>query len=227
MLLGPLAYVALSIAVVLSSAGALIEGRVADSKGVPIAAASIWLRPADFPLEMVDQEESGEPTARTDAGGRFRITGLPAGTQVHLRIEHAGYASLEVPGVEAPTRETLQLEMKTARGLAGRVLGPDGEPVADAVLKKGGLSLSDASLSMSDRPVLARTDAQGGSASAVWSPDRSTSASPPGTTPPRRCTGFPSPRTETSKGSRSSSSAGPSSRCGCSRPRAHQSLAPS
>jgi protocatechuate 3,4-dioxygenase beta subunit len=163
-LLGPLAYMALSIAVVLRSmppAGALIEGRVTDTQGKPIAAASVWLREADIPLGPEDPEEFGTPAAKTDTGGRFRLTGLTAGAQVHLRIEHAGYAPLEVPGVEAPTREALRLEMKTARGLAGRVLGPDGEPVADATLKKGGFSLSDASLSMSDRPVLGRTDARG------------------------------------------------------------------
>src|SRR6478672_850860 len=161
-LLGPLAYMALSIAVVLSSmpfAGALIEGRVTDTQGKPIAAASVWLREVDILQGMEDQ--GSEPAAKTDAGGHFRLTGLPAGAQVHLRIERAGYAPLAVPGVEAPTREALRLEMKTARGLAGRVLGPDGEPVADAALTQGGVNLSDHMMSRSDRPVLARTDARG------------------------------------------------------------------
>jgi hypothetical protein len=142
-------------------AGALIEGRVTDTRGLPIAAASVWFSEADSAEWLGDLAGRGEPAAKTDTGGRFRLAGLPAGEQVHLRIEHDGYVPLKVPGVGAPTREALQLEMKTARGLAGRVVGPDGEPVAEATLTQGGITLTDPSFSSSDRPVLASTDQQG------------------------------------------------------------------
>jgi hypothetical protein len=142
-------------------AGALIEGRVTDTRGVPIAAASVWFGEAVIMEALGDPARRSEPATKTDAGGRFHLSGLPVGTPVHLRIEHDGYAPLKVPGVEAPTREALRLEMKTARGLAGRVVGLDREPVADATLTQGGITLADPSSSSSDRHVLARTDLQG------------------------------------------------------------------
>jgi protocatechuate 3,4-dioxygenase beta subunit len=40
-----------------------------------------------------------------------------------------------VPGVPAPTREPLKIELKAARSLSGRVVGPEGEPVADATVR--------------------------------------------------------------------------------------------
>ena len=149
----------LAIAAALLPAGALIEGRVTDTRGAPIASASVWI--SDAGVALGEGEERTEPAAKTDADGRFRLTGLPAGAQVHLRIEHDGHVPLKVPGVEAPTREALHVEMKTARGIAGRVVGTDGEPVADATLRRGGFTPMDSNLSSSARPVLARTDLQG------------------------------------------------------------------
>ncbi|HSS78768.1 MAG TPA: carboxypeptidase regulatory-like domain-containing protein [Thermoanaerobaculia bacterium] len=151
----------LAIAAALLPAGALIEGQVTDMRGVPIEAASIWFGDASIMEVLGDPSIRTEPTAKTTADGRFRLIGLPAGARVDLRIEHAGYVPLKVPGVEAPTREALHVEMKTARGLAGRVIGPDREPVADATLTQGGMTLMDPGLSLSRRPVLARTDPQG------------------------------------------------------------------
>ncbi len=116
-------------------AGTSVEGEVKDTKGLPIAGASVWSDLSSFgDLDWVAETEEPRPDVQTGMDGRFRLTDLPRGTPIHLRIEHEGYVSLSVPGVEAPTREPLHLEMKAARSLSGRVVGPAGELVADATL---------------------------------------------------------------------------------------------
>jgi hypothetical protein len=79
---------------------------------------------------------------------------------VQLQIEHEGYIPLKVPGVEAPLQAPLHLEMKTARGLTGRVVGPEGEPVGGATLSRVQESHTGGSAQMSDIE-LGITDARG------------------------------------------------------------------
>jgi protocatechuate 3,4-dioxygenase beta subunit len=118
-------------------AATVVEGEVTDTHGTPIAGASVE---GDFnsfdPLQWVEDLAAPQPGVQTGPEGRFRLIELPRGTPIQLRIEHDGYLPLRVPGVEAPLQAPLHLEMKAARGLSGRVVGPEGEPVADAALSR-------------------------------------------------------------------------------------------
>jgi hypothetical protein len=134
-------------------AGAWIEGQVTDTQGTSIAAARVWTDLGPVP-SMAE-----EPDAQTDSQGRFHLR-APRGTPIQLIVHHEGYIALQVPGVEAPTREALHLELKAARSLSGRVVGPDGEPVANVTLTRVDERRLNNSLSRSESP-LGRTDAQG------------------------------------------------------------------
>ncbi|HEX3555989.1 MAG TPA: carboxypeptidase-like regulatory domain-containing protein [Thermoanaerobaculia bacterium] len=144
-------------------AGARVEGQVTDTHGAPLMAASVWME-LGLPFEWLVQNEEPKPSAETGADGHFRVL-VPRGRPVQLRVEHDGYVPLQVPGVEAPTREPLHLALKAARGLVGRIVGPDGEPVADADLTRveelrwstGGTG----EMSASESPLNTTTDARG------------------------------------------------------------------
>jgi len=117
--------------------GAVIEGRVTDDHGRPIEGAEVVAASA-LPAFLLDpatgEPVTSAPRARTGPGGTFRLTDLEPGKRTDLIVEHPGYVQARVPGVEVPTAEPLRIELKVSRGLAGRVIGPEGEPVADASL---------------------------------------------------------------------------------------------
>jgi protocatechuate 3,4-dioxygenase beta subunit len=113
--------------------GAVIEGRVVDHRGTPIAKAEIDLSCSDFFPWRFSQSAAAEPLA-TGADGRFRVEDLTPGSPCNLSIRHAGFTRARLPGVNAPTREPLRIELATARVLSGRVVGPLGEPVPRAAI---------------------------------------------------------------------------------------------
>jgi protocatechuate 3,4-dioxygenase beta subunit len=134
--------------------GEFIEGRVTNSRGTPIEGAAVWVHPGEGRnLSMFWASEDPEPL-RTAPDGTFRAGNLEGGQRFHVRVEHSGYVEASLPGVEAPTQEPLQIELKAARSLSGRVTGPEGEPVADASLNwfqsEGGGGYSSRSLGTSD-----------------------------------------------------------------------------
>lgn len=114
-----------------------VEGEVTDTHGTPIAGAVVESNLREFdPFQWAEDLASPQPEVKTGPDGRFRLDDLPPGTPVQLWIEREGYIPLKVPGVEAPLKAPLHLEMRTARGLSGRVVGPDGEPVGGAALSR-------------------------------------------------------------------------------------------
>ncbi len=114
--------------------GAAIEGRVIDRRGAPIAKAEVKIECSDFfPWSML-RVIRNEPLA-TGADGRFRIEDLTPGSSCRLSIQHAGHTPAQLPGVQAPTREPLRIELATARVLSGRITGPLDEPVSGAFVQ--------------------------------------------------------------------------------------------
>jgi hypothetical protein len=142
-------------------AAAVIEGEVTDTRGTPIAGASVEgsFKSSD-PLQQAEDPASLPPKVKTSLEGRFRLTDLPRDTPVQLQVEHEGYLSLRVPGVETPLQSPLHLEMRTARGLTGRVVGPEGEPVGGATLRR--LEESNEGINARGEIELGITDARGG-----------------------------------------------------------------
>jgi protocatechuate 3,4-dioxygenase beta subunit len=111
--------------------GAAIEGRVTDRRGAPVAEAEVQIECPDFFPWAILRAARMEPFA-TGTDGRFRIEDLTPGATCRLSIQHAGHTSAQLPGVKAPTREPLRIELAAARALSGRITGPLDEPVPEA-----------------------------------------------------------------------------------------------
>lgn len=116
------------LTLVLDPAGT-ITGRVVDEDGLPVAGAELVLAPLPGPA---GPSGSGPFRALADADGRFRFPDLPRGRRFDLEVFREGYVSASLPGVEARPGSPLRIELRVGRALAGRVAGPDGEPVAEA-----------------------------------------------------------------------------------------------
>ena len=103
-------------------AGVAVEGRVVDAHGAPVEGAS------------VDADPSSGSDVVTGPDGRFRLTGLARGRRFDLSVSREGYAESNLPGLEAPTLEPVQVVLQdlALRRLTGRVLDPEGRPVSGA-----------------------------------------------------------------------------------------------
>ena len=115
--------------------GAAIEGQVTDARGATIVGAEVNILPAqsEFGIEeFLTGDLLGDVNTGPDGG--FRFDGLRRGERYNLSIQRAGYVAASAPGVQAPTPEPVRIEMKAARSIAGRVVGPSGEPIAGATL---------------------------------------------------------------------------------------------
>ncbi|HEX6886436.1 MAG TPA: sigma-70 family RNA polymerase sigma factor, partial [Planctomycetota bacterium] len=110
--------------------GPTLRGRVLDPTGTPLEGVRISAR---IPLVV--------GAATSDAEGRFELAGMPAaspssGAVLFLKLEKEGFAScLHMPVPDA--RGEVELRMERGAGLAGRVLAPDGTPVAGALVSLG------------------------------------------------------------------------------------------
>jgi protocatechuate 3,4-dioxygenase beta subunit len=137
--------------------GTAIEGRVTDSRGTPIAGAEVQAAPESrdpfdlIPLQWGEDGSTGG--ARTGVDGGFRVEPLRRGALYNVAVTHPGYATASAPRVKTPTEEPVRIEMKEARTLSGRVVGPEGEPVPGASLtwfeeNRTGLRTSSSSRSL-------------------------------------------------------------------------------
>jgi len=119
--------------VVLAPAAA-IAGLVVDAEGRPLAAAEIrYDRDAERPAAFLAAMLAGEPArARTDAGGAFTLSGFRDGERVHLLVSRAGYVDATVAAVTVPTVEPVEVVLRTASRVTGKVVDADGRPLAGA-----------------------------------------------------------------------------------------------
>jgi protocatechuate 3,4-dioxygenase beta subunit len=123
--------------------GRLGVGRVVDESDAPIAGAEVTLRSAQptDPMTAAIQfarrggDEAEEPTAATDAEGRFEIADLAAG-RYDLEVRAGGFAPAKVPGVKVGEGGG-QVDLGTVvlapgASIEGRVADPDGRAIASA-----------------------------------------------------------------------------------------------
>ncbi|MCI0650959.1 MAG: sigma-70 family RNA polymerase sigma factor [Planctomycetes bacterium] len=109
-------------------AGAVIAGKVVDAAGVAIAEAAVAIGSTS--------REFFIPThhAKTDEAGRFRISGVKAGTQLRGHARHPGYLTGKIAEftAEAGEQELPRIALGAGASVAGRVLDEDGNPIAGA-----------------------------------------------------------------------------------------------
>lgn len=118
-----------------------LSGRVV-ADGAPVAGAVVSAVPHEEPFEEARrQARSGEPpkalaTAATVPDGTFALA-VPAGAKeswFRLRVEAKGFVAAELPDAydAAETEDVGDLAVAKGGPLAGRVVGPNGAPVAGA-----------------------------------------------------------------------------------------------
>ena len=122
---------ALPTTVVLSTAETkAVEGRVVDETGAPVPGARVDLSTTLDP--MVTFIEG----VRTDAEGRYRFEDVFTGAKLRLSASARGMSHVAVPGVfTADTPPSKMVLQRADQTVHGRVIGPDGKPVAGAVVQ--------------------------------------------------------------------------------------------
>lgn len=109
--------------------GARLAGVVVDDRGEPVAGAEIR-------VDREDVEDLPPWLARSDEAGRFEIDTLHAGSHA-LRVGARGHGAVARPGVE-PGDPQLRLVLPRVGSIAGRVVGEDGAPRAEATVVVAG-----------------------------------------------------------------------------------------
>ena len=147
--------------------GFVIEGRVTDSLGRPLEGAVVSSRRSQRmydPRELRRRRVETFPSTKTGPDGTFRLGELKNGESFDLYVQHPGHVAAHLPDVKAPSTEPLRIELRKARSLSGRVVGPGGEPIAGADLSQvqGTRTISGMSGSSGElRRPLGNTDAEG------------------------------------------------------------------
>lgn len=106
--------------------GAVLRGHVVEGPGKPVARAEI---------EVGDWGDIDHFHGVSDAEGAFELSGLPVG-EVVVRAEHGdhGKARVTVP-TTATEVASCQLELSRGLELKGRIVDPDGQPIATAIVE--------------------------------------------------------------------------------------------
>lgn len=106
--------------------GAVVSGRILTSRGLPAPGAEVAISGG--------RSETAEPV-RTDAAGRYRVPGIEPGAREAM-IQHASGTArrhLEVAAGES-RQPDLILDHDARHEIRGRVTGPDGAGLAEAVV---------------------------------------------------------------------------------------------
>lgn len=105
-----------------------LRGRITEG-GEPLADATVALTPKREGAPRMMGMFGGGPEAKTDARGRYELSGVKAGeyevTVTHPKRQMASEAEVEIGASD----ETLDLELDVAI-IEGRITGPDGKPLA-------------------------------------------------------------------------------------------------
>ena len=114
--------------------GESIRGVVVDARGKPVANAAVL---GHYPGDDEGDLTRARARTRSDRAGAFLIQGITPGSGLKLSAKKGGEATPKPvptrPGAEAPV--TLTLEPSNAIALKGRVLEPDGRPLAGALIQ--------------------------------------------------------------------------------------------
>lgn len=144
----------------------VLEGRVTDAQGKPVAEAEVSVEvPGEGVGRMMAQFMGGlGRTGRTDGDGMYRVNGLPAGGR-KVTVDADGFLKKKSE-VTLPMEGSLRQDFVLEPGfrVAGVVLAPDGTPVAGAavaVAAKGGDRPANPMMGMFQDSRNTTTDASG------------------------------------------------------------------
>lgn len=121
---------ATDLGTVVLKAGARIEGVVRDTLGAAVAEAEIHLGRTNAPLFL----GRAEPATRSDAAGRFVVADLEAGEKYSVVVAKSGYGT-ETANAVAGTDDKVEVVLRGAGAISGRVRNEDGEPVRGAFVR--------------------------------------------------------------------------------------------
>ena len=104
------------------NADLIVEGLVRDSAGRPLSRADVSLNSAADVAAMGTARGGSSPVAAgiTDAGGHFRLSGLP-GHSLLLRVHHASYASYQRAVLPGTATGPLIVEVPIPGAIEGEV----------------------------------------------------------------------------------------------------------
>lgn len=117
--------------------GLKVHGRVVDGAGAPVAGAGVRVggqdtRRGTMPPQIVRMMLLSEPVrTTTDGEGAFTVSGLKEG-QVSLLVSHEGFVSEPVSGLAVPSDDVLEVVLKPASRVLGRVVDAAGAPFPEA-----------------------------------------------------------------------------------------------
>ena len=116
--------------------GVRIAGRVVSEDGKPIAGARVVTFSGEGGTGMMGTRGLRGGMGHADEQGRFELTGVEPGKLV-LRASAPGYlvgeARVEAAAGQAP--EEVRIVLRTGAVVTGKVVGPDGAPVAGAEVR--------------------------------------------------------------------------------------------
>lgn len=111
--------------------GAALAGRVTGPAGEPIPEAQVWVVPDDETEDRIWRAFlAAGPAAVTGPDGRFVLSGLDSGSMPVMDVCRPGYLTTTLWLKELA--DPVEVALQPAGRLAGRVVDPDGEPVAGA-----------------------------------------------------------------------------------------------
>jgi protocatechuate 3,4-dioxygenase beta subunit len=105
--------------------GATLTGRVTDPSGQPVPGVAVWIAPTNSAALGMGQE----PATRTGPDGSFSIPNL---RQDDYMLSLCSRGTLDESTSVTLLDEPLELTVRPAATLQGRVLAPDGRPAAGA-----------------------------------------------------------------------------------------------
>jgi protocatechuate 3,4-dioxygenase beta subunit len=143
--------------------GGAIHGVVSNAQGEPVADAEVQARGADRDGLSFLLDEAESMASFTAADGSFALENLAPGRTLDLFVTHPGYGPASAPGVAVPTPTPLRIVLRPTARVSGRVVDPDGKPVAGATVavSEGGRELSSSRL-MGVEPKQGVADDEGG-----------------------------------------------------------------
>ncbi|HEX4964501.1 MAG TPA: carboxypeptidase-like regulatory domain-containing protein, partial [Thermoanaerobaculia bacterium] len=117
---------------------AVLEGRVTDPQGNPIAGAQLGTTAVvSVILEHAPPDaRKDQGFATTDAEGQFRVLGLQPGELVQVFVRHPGFLTFSRRvSLRENGEKPLEIVLRPGAGISGSVVGDQGEPVQGAVVK--------------------------------------------------------------------------------------------